>query len=109
MSTTRLTDLAKAILENTGKLEEYFNANKLPLPSFEEHSPPELPLSPELQQVRAKAVDAATELQDLLIGPAMQLRPVVCVPSLSCPAACKMLRGNHSSMRRAYKPSISIT
>lgn len=77
MSTTRLTDLAKAILENAGKVEEYLNTNKLPLPSFEEDSPAELPLSLEMQQVRQKAVDSAMELQDLLVGPAMLLRPVV--------------------------------
>lgn len=79
MSTTRLTDLAKGILENAQKVEAYLSANDLPQPSFDEHSPPELPLSPEMQQIRQKAVDSAMELQDLLNGPAMQLRPVVCV------------------------------
>lgn len=78
MAATRLTDLSKSILENATELESYFNENKLPMPSFDEHAPPELPLSPEMQQVRQKAVDASMELQDLLIGPAMLLRPVVC-------------------------------
>lgn len=83
MATSHLTDLAKAILENVTTVETYFHDNKLPLPSFEEDSPPELPLSPEMQKHRQKAVDLAMELQDLLIGPVMQLRPVVCMHALS--------------------------
>lgn len=78
MSARSLKALAQAILANAEKLEDYFEANNLTQPSFEEHAPAELPLSPEMQTVRQQAVDDATELQDLLIGPAMQLRPVVC-------------------------------
>ena len=77
MSTTRLTDLAKVILENAQKVEEHLKANNEPQPSFDEHSPPELPLSSEMQQAKQKTIDSAMELQDLLNGPAMQLRPVV--------------------------------
>lgn len=78
MSTRSLKALAQAILANAEKLENYFESNNLPQPSFEEHAPAELPLSPEMQVVRQQAVDDATELQDLLIGPAMLIRPVVC-------------------------------
>ena len=78
MSTTRLTDLAKVILNNASQLERYFNDNNLDTPTFDEHYPSELPLSSDMQPVRQKAVDAARDLQDLLIGPAMLLRPVVC-------------------------------
>ena len=77
MSSNKLTDLARAILDSASKLEQHFHENQLEPPSFEEHYPPELPLTDEMQLVRQKAVDSAMELQDLLIGPAMQLRPVV--------------------------------
>lgn len=78
MSSARLTDLARTILQQTSLIENHFNANNFPLPSFDEHSQPELSLpSPELQQARQEAVEAAVELQDLLMGPAMQLRPVL--------------------------------
>lgn len=86
MQSSRLTDLAKAILANAEEVEEHLKANGHPQPSFDEHSPPELPLPPGPQQKRQKAVDAAMELQDLLNGPAMQLRPVVShhICSLRC-------------------------
>ncbi|CAK3814349.1 O-methyltransferase [Lecanosticta acicola] len=83
MSTASITDLAKSILENAQKVEDYLKANNLPQPSFDEHSPPELPLSPEMQQIRQNAVDAAMDLEALLIGPVMQLRPVLNGASLN--------------------------
>ncbi|KAI9727461.1 MAG: hypothetical protein M1828_006403 [Chrysothrix sp. TS-e1954] len=77
MSATHLSDLASAILDNATKLDNYFNQSGIDPPSFEEHAAAELSLSPEMQQARQQATDAAIELQDLLMGPAMLLRPVL--------------------------------
>lgn len=82
MASTRLTDLARTVLQQTSLIEDYFNTNNLPPPSFDEHSPAELPLTAKLQPARQRAIDAAMELQDLLMGPAMQLRPVLNATSL---------------------------
>ena len=77
MSATSLTDLARAILDSAQQVEDYLRTNNLPQPSFDEHSPPEVSVSPELQQVKQKAIDAAIDIRHLLEGPAMQARPVV--------------------------------
>ena len=78
MTTTKsLKTLAQATLDNASKIEDYLQENQQPLPSFDEHYPPELPLSSEMQNVRTAAVDACLELHDLLVGPAMLLRPTV--------------------------------
>lgn len=77
MSMASLKGLATSILENASKLEAYLQDMGQPLPSFEQDYPPELPLSSEMQAVRTSAVDACLELHDLLVGPAMLLRPTV--------------------------------
>lgn len=78
MPKTHLTDLAKSVLESAITLETFFNDNQLPWPSFDEHGPSDLSVSPEMQQVNQKTVEACQELQELLIGSVMLLRPVVC-------------------------------
>ena len=77
MSSTSLTDLAHTLLKNASELEAYFNATNQPAPTFNEHYPPELPLSEDMQSVRSLIVDTCLELHDLVVGPAMLLRPTV--------------------------------
>lgn len=77
-----LTTLAKTILENASTLEGYFRSNGLQMPTFDEHALSDLPLSSEMEKVRSAALDAATEMRDLLTGPAMLLRPVLNATSL---------------------------
>ena len=77
MATTRLTDLAKAILKNAFLVEDHLNKQNSPLPSFDEHGPVELSLSSEAREAQQNAMEAAAELQDLLTGPANLLRPTV--------------------------------
>lgn len=77
MASSRLIALAQTILDNASQLDSYFKENKLPEPSFHEHFPPDLTLDGPMTAVRASAVGATLELHDLLVGPAMCLRPVV--------------------------------
>lgn len=78
MSTSRILELAKAVHANTEKLDAYLNENNLPFPSFEEHGAVDFGIkSQEVEGARVAAMEAAIELHDLLLGPAMLTRPVV--------------------------------
>lgn len=78
MVSTRIAELAAQIQEHTAKVDEYLQTKGLPSPSFDEDGPVDFGI--ESEEVR-KACDAAREssleLHDLLLGPAMCLRPVV--------------------------------
>ena len=67
--TSRITELASVILENTTKIDEYLSSNGLPMPSFEIDSPVSLLLPEALQAARDAILDANTELSELLLGP----------------------------------------
>ncbi|KAI9728204.1 MAG: hypothetical protein M1828_004665 [Chrysothrix sp. TS-e1954] len=112
MSAKSLTDIARDILENATKLEDYFSANGLEQPSFDEHTPAELPLSPEFQPVRQRALDALTDLHDLLVGPAMLLRPVVWMSAQTREGHLKRVHTdcpklNATSLQAIYKYDIA--
>ena len=78
MASTRLSELVQRVQVNTGKVNDYLEAHGLPAPSFDEHGPVDLQLnSKEVAEARIAAMEAALELHDLLLGPAMCLRPVV--------------------------------
>ena len=78
MSASRITELASVVQTNTAKVDEYFREYDLPAPSFDEDGPIDFNInSREIQGARMTAIAASMELQDLLLGPPMNVRPVV--------------------------------
>lgn len=69
MPTGRITALAKEIQEQIANLEKYLQSEGLPSPSFAPDFPAKLPLPESISASVQKAVEAADELQSLLIGP----------------------------------------
>lgn len=79
MSSSRITELAALVQANTAKVDEYLRKHHLPFPSFDEDGPVDFKIeSDEVQNARTIAMEASLELHDLLLGPSMCLRPVVC-------------------------------
>ena len=79
MSSSRITELATLVQINTAKVDGYLREHNLPFPSFDEDGPVDFKLqSEEIQDARTAAMEASLELHDLLLGPSMCLRPVVC-------------------------------
>lgn len=79
MSSSRITELATLVQANTAKVDQYLQENNLPFPSFDEQGPVDFKIeSDEIQNARTVAMEASLELHDLLLGPSMCLRPVVC-------------------------------
>ena len=110
MSSSRITELAELIQANTRKVQGYLVEHRLPLPSFDEDGPIDLNLeSEDIQDARTSVMEASLELHDLLLGPSMCLRPVVCLPH--CPhigtfadyVDCQL---NGASLQAIYKYNI---
>ena len=79
MSSSRIAELAALILVKTVEVDHYFRERGLPSPSFNEDGPVDFKIeSDEIQVARTTAMEASLELYDLLQGPSMCLRPVVC-------------------------------
>lgn len=75
---SRIIQLAKDILANATSVDGYFKSNNLPQPSFDTDGPVDFGIkSVEVEACRIAAIEASIELQDLLLGPKMLLRPVV--------------------------------
>ena len=75
---SRIVQLAKQILEKTTEVDNYLQSHNLPQPSFKIEAPLDFSIdSTAVEGARRSAIEASTELQDLLIGPTMILRPVV--------------------------------
>jgi hypothetical protein len=68
-SAGRLSELSLIISENTKKVEEYLASVNHPPPSLEPGSPLALSLPEEITVFQETALDAATELRALLLGP----------------------------------------
>lgn len=80
MPPSRIAELASLIQSNTAKVDAHFHDHHLPLPSFDEDGPVDFQIqSQDIQDARAMAMEASLELHDLLLGPSMCLRPVVCL------------------------------
>lgn len=74
----RIVELAKRIQQRTLDIDIYLQQNDLPTPSFDEDGPSDLNLSSgEMAKARSDVLEATLELHDLILGPAMCLRPVV--------------------------------
>lgn len=78
MTSTRIAELAIRIQQNTLNVDEYMRRNGLPSPTFDEDGPVDFNIhSREVHEARAIAIDSTLELHQLLLGPALCLRPVV--------------------------------
>ena len=59
-------------------MDDWLQERGLPTPSFDKDGPIDLKIDPpNIQKARAIAMEASLELNDLLMGPTMLLRPVV--------------------------------
>ena len=77
---SRIIELAKQILANTNEVDGYLSCNNLPQPSFNVDGPVDFGIkSAEVEVSRLSAIESTMELQDLLLGPTMLLRPTVCI------------------------------
>lgn len=86
MRTSRVAQLSELIATNVAKLEEYWKSHNLLFPSFDVDGPVDMNLStdaPETEAARITAIEASIELQDLLQGPIISLRPIVSTLSTS--------------------------
>jgi hypothetical protein len=82
MHYSRLSELATQIQASTTTIDKYLKEHNLPPPSFLEDGPVDFGLnSEETQKALEVAKASSLELFDLLQGPAMALRPVVCSES----------------------------
>ena len=82
--------LAKQILAKVNDVDDYLDSNNLAQPSFDVDGPVDFKIkSAEVEAARIAAIEATMELQDLLLGPTMLLRPIV----RATPSMFKPLRG----------------
>lgn len=75
----QIVQLANQLVRNVNDLNTYLQSNDLPQPSFNVDGPIELGTqsAPDVEAARISAIEATMELQDLLLGPTMLLRPIV--------------------------------
>ena len=69
MTASPLVDLARQVLDNTTKYEEYFASQGLPAPSLDAGSFPGPKLPEEILAARDTVVVAGTKLRDIVRGP----------------------------------------
>ncbi|KAL8934943.1 MAG: hypothetical protein Q9216_005660 [Gyalolechia sp. 2 TL-2023] len=82
-STSRIRELANRIRANVDQLDTYLDTNNLPQPSFAADGPVELCIkSTSVEACRLATIEDAIEIQDLLLGPKMLLRPMYNATSL---------------------------
>lgn len=78
MASTKIAELAAQIHQNTAKVDQYLQSRGLPSPSFNQDGPVDFNIDDEqVQEAREIALDSSLELHQLLLGPALCLRPVV--------------------------------
>ena len=76
---SRLNELVTLIARTVGQVDAHLKHHGISSPSFEENVALEDDcLSPEVDKTRLAAIEATLELHDLLMGPTMLLRPIVC-------------------------------
>ena len=74
-SPSRMTVLSQTIARETEKLETYFKAEGLPLPSFDAQAPSDFPKLPEdIEKSRREIILATKELGNLAVGPRESVR-----------------------------------
>ncbi|PYI04432.1 S-adenosyl-L-methionine-dependent methyltransferase [Aspergillus sclerotiicarbonarius CBS 121057] len=81
--TSKMTELAARISENTAKVDAYLRSQGLPSPSFHEDGPVDFGIEDEeIQKAQEEAIHSSMELQRLLQGPKQFYRPVPNILSL---------------------------
>lgn len=103
---SKIIQLAQQILSNTEKVSEHLQSHSLPQPSFDINGPLDFDIKiPSVEAARLSAIEASMELQDLLIGPTMILRPVVCLifpqSEITSRTTCRHERSNLCSKYNA--------
>ncbi|RDW81607.1 uncharacterized protein DSM5745_05164 [Aspergillus mulundensis] len=74
----RIAELAALIQQRTAEIDAYLQENNLPQPSFEEDASSNHNLTnKEIVDARDDLLSATLELHDLILGPAMCLRPML--------------------------------
>ena len=75
---SQIVKLAKQILANVNDVDGYLGSSNLAQPSFDVNGPADFTIkSAKVEASRISAIEATMELQDLLLGPKMLLRPIV--------------------------------
>jgi hypothetical protein len=72
-----LLALASNIMEQTQLIKSYLESNDLPEPTFEPGTPTP-PSDPKYQAIRSNLVDSLDDLRQLVTGPWMTLRSLIC-------------------------------
>lgn len=67
MSNPRIQELSNIIATSVASIQQYLKKKNIPLPSFDEDAATTFPL--ELIEAQDAAIDASTELRDLLMDP----------------------------------------
>lgn len=63
---------------NVERVVKHMHLNNIPEPSFDVDGPQELRFqAEEIEAARISAIETSMEIQDLLLGPTMLLRPIV--------------------------------
>ena len=111
MASTKIAELAAQIQENTAKVDEYLQKRSLPSPSFDEDGPVDFQIEDEgIRKAREIALDSSLELHQLLLGPAMCLRPIVSTGTLQAIGLSLIvpeLQLNGVSLQAIYKYDIA--
>ena len=105
-SRTRIAELASIVAENTAKVDEYLRANNLPTPSFDVDAPAQIPIPPDatdIEAARRNAVEASTELNDLLQGSTALLRPNVRIFN-----TCRQATSPHDTAAEWLEPACHL-
>ncbi|KAM7218255.1 S-adenosyl-L-methionine-dependent methyltransferase [Rhypophila decipiens] len=79
MPETTISKLSETIFRNVKVVDSYLKANNLPPPSFDVDGPAVMEVGPDglhVEDAKNKAIAAAMELVDLLVGPFPSLRPL---------------------------------
>ena len=106
MTSTRITQLAVRIQENTLKIDHYMSRKGLPSPSFDEDGPVDFKItSPEIEEARMIAIDSTLELHQLLLGPALCLRSVVSMVQEAFHGSCSSCSLMYFLKVERYKPT----
>ena len=92
---TRITQLAKVILDNATLIDKHLQYKGAQIPSFDIDAPKKIDTTGPAEAARNTAISAANELSDLLKGPAEMLRPdwseLVCLRIISRLGIAKMV------------------
>lgn len=101
---TSIVDLAKIIVENTSKVDQYIREKNLPQPSFDINGPvkPVADAPSKIQAARDAAAEACLELQQLLNGADSLIFPDVCLAIVEI-VNTNDFQSNFTSLQAIYR------